>query len=428
MKIKRFFPKTQQSRAHLCGLNAKAYSIVCSLTVFLLAVLAQADEFSLVPGDELRIFVPGADPPEQLVQIDPSGNLDLGINGKVHVAGVPLDQAEELLKTHLRKYLRSVAGVTLLLNKAQRTILITGRVAHPGLFTIAPTTDLWQAVAEAGGVIAGGDLTRVVISRKGLEIPVNVRAYLTRESIEPLPALRAGDVVFIPAEPGFPLAESGETAFLGLEAINRKVFVLGAVEEPGIFDRSRVLDVLSAVALANGPTPTADLSHTILLTDKGRITVDLQNALGGGVSGKQLLPENGGAIIYVPTLAENLDTRLGAHINVIGSFVRQGRIPVSGPLKLIDVVGLAGGPDESGQLDEVTVVEDGAGFTLVSRFDLKRYIEKGGLAGRAMVNPGSTVYLGRRDLEALQTALQAVSTIAVVSTAVALWITVAQND
>ncbi len=425
--LKSMFRLGRLSRVNLLERHLRTAQIVSvvSALFFIISIVtpALADEFIITPGDELRVFVPGMRPPEQLVVVDPGGMIDLGIHGKVKVSGVSLKKAESLLKMHLERFLKSVAGVTMLLKQSRRTILVTGCVAQPGLVTIESRVDLWQALHQAGGVTACADLTRVMFLRGGLDLTINLRAYLTRDSKEPLPRLRAGDTVFVPAEPGMPLANNGVAAFLGHEAINRKVFVIGEVTTPGMFDRSDALDVLTAVSLAGGPTAISDLGHATLLTKDKSMRVNLQKALAGEKLEKNLLPGTGAAIIYIPSLTENVDNRVGEHINVIGPFERTGRIPVSGPIKLIDAVGIVGGPTADGKIHKLTVVEDGPGFTIASRYNVKKYLKKGGWVGRVPVQPGSTIVIGRRDLTAFHTTLTALSAVGMVAATMAMWMT-----
>jgi polysaccharide export outer membrane protein len=421
------------SQANLPKEHLRATRLVCLVSAIFCFVsfvgLAIGDEFVITSGDELRIFIPGMMPPEQLLVVDPNGQIDLGIHGKVKVSGVSIRKAKGLLKQHLETFLKSVEGVTLLLKQSRRTILITGCVARPGLVTIESNVDLWQALHQAGGISACADLSRVMFLRGGLDITVNLRAYLTRDSKEPLPRLRAGDTVFVPAEPGMPLANNGVAAFLGHQAINRKVFVIGAVEQAGMFDRSDALDVLTAVSLAGGPSADADLGHATLLTENESIRIDLQKALTSGKKlKKNLIPGTGGAIIYIPSLEENVDNRVGEHINVIGPFSRTGRIPVSGPIKLIDAIGLVGGPTEAGKIHKLSIIEDGPGFTLASGYNVKKYLKEGGWVGRVPVQPNSTIIIGRRDLTAFNTTLTTISTLGMVSATMAMWLTLSGVD
>ena len=77
---------------------------------------------------------------------------------------------------------------------------------------------------------------------------------------------------------------------------------------------------------------------------------------------------------------------------------------MSGPIRLIDAIGLVGGVAERAKLRRLRVIEEGPGYTLSKRYNLKRYLKKGGAIGRVMINPGSTIVLGRRDIEAFNTA------------------------
>jgi protein involved in polysaccharide export with SLBB domain len=407
----------------------KTLSFVLPLALSLIiGNVAVADEFMITPGDELRIFIPGLRPPEQLYTVDPDGHIDLGLQGKVKVSGYPTKKAESLVKAHLGKYLRSTTGIALFLKRSRRTILITGCVAQPGLITIEANVDLWQAIHQAGGVTECADLSRVFFLRNGLTLPVNVRAFLARDTDEPLPRLKAGDTVFVSAAPGIPLSSTAVAApFLDNEALNRKVFVIGAVNAPGMYDRSEALDVLTAVALAGGPLELADLSNTTLLTKDKSIKIDLQKALQRKVRLKKLIPGKGGAIVYVPYLHENVDTRMGDYINLIGPFERSGRIPISGPMKLIDIIGIVGGPGEAGKIHKVTVIEEGRGYSLANKYDVEDYLEEGGWVGRILVMPGSTVAIDRRDLVAYQTTLQTIGTLAMISSSMAFWLSATNN-
>jgi len=390
--------------------------------------ICRADEFILVPGDELHVFIPGTTPAHRMLTIDMKGEIDLGINGRLKIAGVSLKKSTGLLKSHLSRYLRSTVGVTVMLNASRRTILITGQVRTPGLVTIEETTDLWQAVSQAGGLAPGADLSRVLVVRNEIEIPVDLRAYLTRDSSAPLPVLRAGDTVFIPGDPSMSVVEAGATAFLGNAALERKVFVVGAVANPGLYDRSDTLSVLTAVTLAGGPLSDSDLGNVHMLTQNKNVVIDLNKVMKGKSQGRKLLPEKGGTIIFVPFLTRGIDSRLGQHINVIGGVRNPGRIPISSPVRLVDAIGLAGGPENEAKLRHVHVIRDEAGFTLASEFDVKRYFKHGGPVGRMFVHAGTTIYLGTRNLDALNTTIAIIGTLATISTTAALWITLSRTN
>jgi protein involved in polysaccharide export with SLBB domain len=182
------------------------------------------------------------------------------------------------------------------------------------------------------------------------------------------------------------------------------------------------LDLLTLIAAANGPLATADLGHATMITQSRQITIDLQKEMKRPYTDRALLPDEGGVIVYIPTLQENIDNRLGAHINVVGGFTRTGRIPISGPIALMDAVALAGGHADSAKSKRLRVIEDGPGYSLVSEYNLKRYLRHGGAMGRVIVKPGSTLALGRINYQALNTVLQGLNLVSMVSSTFLLWV------
>jgi protein involved in polysaccharide export with SLBB domain len=416
LRLRFFYPRFHQGR----GISA-AFSLLvsCSITFSIAAV---AIESTISPGDTVQIYIPGSQQPDQTYLVDIKGEIDLGIYGRIILTGKPLKTAEDLLKQHLSKYLKSVEGISLFIKQKGRIVLITGCVAQPGVVSIQQTDDLWQAIHRAGGLSSCADVARVAIYRNGLGLNVDLRSYLTGDTKDPLPALITGDMIFVPYGPGLTGTAGPTEVFLSLEALKHKVFVIGAVNTPGMYNLTPKLDLLTLIAAANGPLATADLGHATMITQSRQITIDLQKEMKRPYTDRALLPDEGGVIVYIPTLQENIDNRLGAHINVVGGFTRTGRIPISGPIALMDAVALAGGHADSAKSKRLRVIEDGPGYSLVSEYNLKRYLRHGGAMGRVIVKPGSTLALGRINYQALNTVLQGLNLVSMVSSTFLLWV------
>lgn len=401
---------------------------LCALMLLLSAVFALfnsavfAEEVSVSPGDTLQVYIPGAQQPEQTYKVDIQGNIDLGVYGKLNIGRKTLKRSEELLKQHLSKYLKSAEGISLFIKEQGRIVLITGCVENPGVFGIEQTDDLWQAIHRAGGLSPCADVTRITFYRNGLELDVDLGAYLTGDNKKPLPMLMTGDTIFVASGPGLTNSTDPAEAFLSMEALRHKVFLIGAVTEPGIYNLTAGLDLLTLISAAKGPATSADLSHTKVVTKDSTTTVDIQDEISGKQKNRYLLPAEGGVIVFVPSLQENVDSRLGSHLNFVGSFSRPGRIPVSGPISLIDAIGLAGGFSENAKTRKLHVIEEGPGYTLASRYNLKRYLKNGGAMGRVIVRPGSTIALGRINLEPVNLAVSAITAISMVSSTFLLWV------
>ena len=159
-----------------------------------------------------------------------------------------------------------------------------------------------------------------------------------------------------------------------------------------------------------------------ILTDVNSTVINIVSDRNSGVDA-HFPYTNSATIVYVPSRLDNSDTGNGSYVNVIGSVVRPGRYSVSGPIKLVDILSIAGGPSDKGRLSRVRVVEDKAGYTMAQTFDLEDYVESGGITGRLTIKPGSTVYVARSIGAALELPLRVLTDIAIISTTVALWAT-----
>jgi protein involved in polysaccharide export with SLBB domain len=384
----------------------------------------------LEPGDEVELRIPGAKTVTLSVATD--GTLDLASYGSFSVTGRTVEQAREGLRRYLAQYIKATGGVQLKLIQAGRLVLVTGKVKAPGMVRVGKNDDLWQAISKAGGPGDGADLTRVTLSRKvsggdPVETQYNVSAYLAGARSISLPVVQSGDTVFIPSGAG--LDSSPGSAFLSDDAVASKVFVLGAVARPGMYDRPKMLTALAALALAGGPTSEADLSNIRVTTTSGVRRLDVVSWLEGETKNAPQLPATGGVIVYVPAGAGEggTDAALGRHIGVVGGVNQPGRLPVRGPVLLIDLLAMAGGANDRADLGEVEVVHRGPAFTIATTYDVEGFLEKGGLLSNVMVNPGDTVYVTTSSTTVVwQTVVGVISNLAQISAAFALFATLAQ--
>jgi protein involved in polysaccharide export with SLBB domain len=369
-------------------------------------------------GDEITVTLADPDPRMLQLSLDEKGEVTIGVYGAVPLAGLTEAQAETQLRQRLSRYLRGTDAVTLRMSRNKRLVLVSGRVKKPGLVRVEPTQDLWQAVQLAGGPDAGADLTRVALFRNGKEQPVDLRAFLTREGPAALPTLEPGDTVFVPADAAMPAAESGATALLSDAALARKVFVVGGVTRPGLYDRTPGMTPWTAIALAGGPQNDAELANVRIVTRASARRVDVSDGAAG--LGQKLPTTTEAVIVYVPTTGGSAEG-YGQFVNVIGGVSRPGRIRITGRVTLIDVLAIAGGDSKEGDLGEVRLVRQSGRYSLAVRFDVNDYLKEGGALGRFEIEPNDTLYVGRNLLEPGRTALQVISSMSVIAAAVAVF-------
>lgn len=374
----------------------------------------------LEPGDVLKLKLPPAKTPVT-VTIGEDGKIMLPGYGPLKVEGLTVAAARRALRTRLGRFVRHPAGATLELVRAGRLVLITGHVQKPGIIRMGKRADLWQAIAKAGGPGPGADLTRVLLLRDGKRRRIDVAAYLTGDGTD-LPRVIRGDTVLVPAGAGLNTAVEPGSVFLSDAAVANKVFVLGSVVRPGMYSRSGEATLFGALAMAGGPAEVADLGNIRLLTPTGTRRLDLIAYLQGETSTAPRIPEQGGAIVFVPAVGKPGQTVLGPSVHVLGGVANPGRISVRGPMPLVELLSLAGGPVERAELDEVHVVRRGKSFTLATRYDVEEFFAEGGLVDRVIIQPGDTVYIGHRaPFEVWTSIVQVVSSVSVLAASFAIF-------
>jgi protein involved in polysaccharide export with SLBB domain len=139
--------------------------------------------YRLGPEDVISVTVFGQDRYSRSgITIPPSGRISLAlIPGGLFVNGKTVEEVSELIKKRYDEYIID-PEVTVSLDKAASyRYSIIGDVAQPGIRLMNRRMTVTEAIAEAGGVLATGDRSRVVVLRRQQDnslapIAVNVSA------------------------------------------------------------------------------------------------------------------------------------------------------------------------------------------------------------------------------------------------------------
>src|ERR1044072_5148792 len=137
------------------------------------------------------------------IKVPPSGRIYLPLIPEgVFVNGKTPDEVAEIIRKHYDEYILT-PQVTVSLDQAgSYRYSVVGDVAMPGIKLMTRRLSVSEAVAEAGGVLATGNRSKVVVLRKQqngmLEpIPVNLTAVYKGQAPDS-PYLVAGDQVIVP--------------------------------------------------------------------------------------------------------------------------------------------------------------------------------------------------------------------------------------
>ncbi|MBE3599481.1 MAG: SLBB domain-containing protein [Limnochordaceae bacterium] len=280
----------------------------------------------------------------------PAIELDLSSLGRQTSAGATLVAAPAGAGMLLQP------GDLVLVPRAQREVFVLGAVERPGSYPVRPGARVLDALAMAGGPRSDGEAVATLLSRPdGGHRTIDVER-LVRDPASPdnVP-LQPGDLLYIP-----PL---------------RQVLVLGEVGRPGAYvppPGARILDLL---ALAGGVRPDVAVTDIILTRGvrgasaaavspappdaagsvpaaAGRPAATQPQADGPAplvyhldyerlVSGQlpeSNMPVQDGDVLYVP--ATRRDVLVMGEVQRPGLYV----LPSPGPVRLLDVLALAGDP------------------------------------------------------------------------------------
>jgi len=245
-------------------------------------------DYTLGPGDVLRVDVFEVEELSGVTTIAPNGTAGLPLVGRIPAAGSTVVDVEAEIERRLADGLLQDPQVSVSVEEHRsQPVSVVGAVKEPGVYQLRGRRRLVDVVALAGGLDPeAGEY--VVVSRGDAsgrqEQRIRVRALL--ES--------AGD------ESANPLIQPHDVVRVEKAGI---VYVLGSVQRPGGFPirEQEPMTILSAVSLAEGSESTASLQKARVIRGRGagkqEIPVRLRDVLNGRAEDFELVAND---IVYIP--------------------------------------------------------------------------------------------------------------------------------
>ena len=243
--------------------------------------------YKLGAGDQLKIWALGFEEfyTDKPYRVEPGGDIDLPIAGKIHAAGLTVDQFKSILLERFAKdVLRPQVSVEIV-EFGSQPVSVMGAVNHPGVHQLQGRKTLAEVISLADGIKENAG-PRITISRQIENGPipvlnaktdpsgkfsvaqVDVKGLLTGTRPAENILICPNDVITVP------VAES--------------IFVIGDVHKPGeIPIREESVSVSQALARAEGfgETPAPQNSKIIRFEpgtkERREIPVDLKKILAG---------------------------------------------------------------------------------------------------------------------------------------------------
>lgn len=196
------------------------------------------------PGDLLHVTVLREPELEQRVRVLDSGDVELPLIGKIHLAGLdPAEASAAIAAKYLNgNYLKHPTVAVFVEEFATQRVSVLGQVEKPGTYAITTPRTLLDLLAMAGGLTPIAD-RHIMIERRPGAKQRKEEVFLSNRAADALMAnvtIDPGDTILVPKT--------------GI------VYVLGDVGRPGGYtmqNESRIT-VLQAIAMAAGVNRTAN--------------------------------------------------------------------------------------------------------------------------------------------------------------------------
>ena len=263
----------------------------------------EPSEYVLGPDDQIKVWALGVDEiTDKPLRLDPAGDVDLPLVGKVHAGGLTVDQLKEALTQRFSKDLLDPKVSVQIVEFGSQPVSVMGAVNKPGIHQLNGRKTLMEVLSLAEGLRQDAG-PRVNISRKIEYGPIplsNARPDPTGQfSVAEVPvkgllagASPADNILISPHDVvTVPIAES--------------VYVMGAVKKPGevALKENPSISVLQALASAEGygETPAPQNARIVRLvpgtSDRKEIPVDLTKIQNGKAEDIGMRPND---ILVVP--------------------------------------------------------------------------------------------------------------------------------
>ncbi len=245
------------------------------------------------PTDQLVVTVYGHDELPKLVKVEPDGTIKYPFMRDVKVDGLTLEQMAGVIAARLSQYIGGRAEVIVTFAENEEIeVIVLGQVNMPGAHKMPRNNTIQGAIAAAGGATSRSNLNETLLIRVNPETGQREEFTVAMESIvietgdiQKLPALRDGDILFVPA-------------IYGAVFVN----VLGAVRKPGNYELFPGANLIDVIFLAGGPSDDASIRTVKLIRRVGAAQIeqiiDVESVLKA--KGGQMPKLEPGDIVFVP--------------------------------------------------------------------------------------------------------------------------------
>src|SRR5712692_704791 len=142
---------------------------------------AFSPDFSIGPGDILRVTVPGVDELKDYeVRVSADNTITLPVTDEIHIAGLSQEGVTQAIRHALERYVKDPDVEVFVKEYQSRQVAIIGMVQKPGLYTLTSRTDsVLDMVSRAGGMTESAGNNVILVPASADRGPSNARLFET---------------------------------------------------------------------------------------------------------------------------------------------------------------------------------------------------------------------------------------------------------
>ncbi len=276
--------------------------------------------YILGPDDQVTLFVADLDEISgKPMRIDRRGDLNIPLAGRIHAAGLTLDQLEAETENRLKKQVKDPHVVANIADFRSQPVSILGYVANPGVHQLEGRKTLFEMLSLAGGLkVDAGYSVKITRSLKW------GRIQLPDAKNDPTGQFSVASVsvkeIMNGANPAENIVIKPEDTITVPKA--DLIYVVGLVKKPGgyVMGQDQTVSALQILSLAEGLDRTAAGSKARIMRavpgkpTRAEIPINLNRLMAGKIPDVQLKSDD---ILFVPAsaskavLARTADASLG---------------------------------------------------------------------------------------------------------------------
>lgn len=263
--------------------------------------------YLLGPGDQILIQVTDLDDfPNRPLQINPDGDVDLPLIGRLHASGLTLEQMKAEMAVRLSKYITAPQIVLNLTQNQSTPVSVMGSVNTPGVHQLDGPKRLLEVISLSGGIRPDAGNEVIVTRQAGRPALAMSSGHTELSNGYSTARFSLDDLINARNPTDNILVEAGDVISIPKAEL---VYVVGDVRKAGGFTLSShaSLPLLQALTLAEGMGPHAAGKRARILrpapggdgTPK-EIVVDVDKIMAGKAPNPPLFAND---VLFIPNSA-----------------------------------------------------------------------------------------------------------------------------